>query len=102
MTETPNTPNQPLPPGGLARLDQGRAVDLALEIVDKAPRADRERLRKALRNGARPMLDMFDQQGFARLGIVRPSRDVTLLGRIHWTALLPETEGVEIRPESIQ
>jgi hypothetical protein len=37
VTDTLNTPNQPLPPGGLARLDQGRAVDLTLEVVDKAP-----------------------------------------------------------------
>jgi hypothetical protein len=94
MTDMPDTP---LPAGGLARLDQERAVEFVNLLVDRDVAS--ELIRQALSKGAHLALDMFDEQGWSRLGIVsRCGEKVKLLGRIHWSAMLPETQAVEMRP----
>ena len=90
-------PNRPLPPGALLKLDHRRMCDLALEVADKLLGNDLHRL---MVEGALPALDNFDEAGYARFGMATKAGELHLLGKVHWTALMPDTTGVEIRPQA--
>ena len=90
-------PKRPLPPGKLSKIDHRRMCDLALEVADKLLGND---LYGLICEGALPALDHFDEEGFARFGMATKAGKMHLLGKVHWTALMPETTEIEIRPQS--
>ena len=93
---TTDRPKRPLPPGALQLLDRERMVDLALKVADRAL----PDLYEMLVEGAIPALDNFDEEGFALFGMATKAGELHLLGKVHWSALMPETTEVEIRPLS--
>ena len=84
----------PLPVGALDRLDLDRAARMVREAALAQHPRERGEWLAALDAGAPIHVDLFDQDGFARIGFGRSDGAIVVVGRVHWRSFLPEVDGV--------